>query len=128
MRDQGRITRLRTVSAGLAWWALFAFGILHLTACAVAGDGGSHGGAHTHAPAAAHTVAGHAQSQPQAVSGHAQSQPDMMVVAGHRCHHDAGHHHGGASDKLYASPRRTIDHLTTALAAPNTADESTASA
>jgi hypothetical protein len=115
VRGEGRIVRLRTLSVGLALWAVFAFMIVHAAECAFAAGAGSHGGAHT--TAVAHTAVGQAHSEAEGIG-----------PAGHRCHHDAGHQHMGAGDKLYASSRRMIECVAPDPAGLDTAGWSAADA
>lgn len=72
-----------------------AFSIVQVAECVVAASAGSHG--------AAHATGEHAHSE----SVH--SAPEGIRLAGHQCHHNAGHQHQDAADKAYASPRRGVD-------------------
>lgn len=98
---------------GLALLALFAFSILQVAECVVAVSAGSHG--------AAHATGEHAHSE----SAHSES--EGIGPASHQCHHNAGHQHQDAADKVYASPRRVID-LGPAPVGPDAADWSAAGA
>lgn len=78
---------------GLALAAVLSFSIGQVAECAGDVAAGS--------PGAAHVTAGHAHNEPDGIG---------PVV--HRCHHDAGHQHNGATSKQYASPARMVSHLT----------------
>lgn len=91
MRGEGRTVCRRALSVGLVLWALFAFSIVQVAECLAVGAG-SHGAAHA---TAEHVHSGFAEMGP----------------VGHRCHHDAGRQRMDAANKLYASPRRVVDHV-----------------
>lgn len=124
MRDEGRILRRRALGVGLALWALFAFSILQVAECVVAVSAGSHGAVHDKAEQA---------HNEQVYSEHAHgesvySESEGIGPAGQQCHHNAGHQHQGAAEKVYASPRRVVDQVAAGPVGVGAADSSVACA
>lgn len=73
--------------------------MMQFAECPIGLGAESHGAAHPHAEQA-HSEAAH-------------DGLERIGPAGDRCHHDTGHQHMDSAEKLYASPRRVVDQVST---------------
>lgn len=109
MGGKGRVFGWRVLMFGLALLALLSFSVGKVAECAVAVGTGSHRAADL-AAGPAHSESAHSHRE-SALSESVSVGPAGAGSAVQPCHHDAGHQHKGAANKVYASLARVVDHV-----------------